>query len=174
MLALFCLCLFCVLIWEILAGGSSAQLTKLKYGEHTIRKTVLACMPALSPDLFFFTIFFRHHKNQSIFPHSRHRVESNGKRPTRHLCSALRHGLALPWACPGGNSCQEPSNTQTWLPFCISFFSNTSSDILIYVLLIYIGSSLFLQAAQPMLKLKSHQCFLSKYQFYLARKQSIF
>lgn len=147
MLALFCLCLFCVLIWEILAGGSSAQLTKLKYGEHTIRKTVLACMSALSPDFdFFLQFFFVTTKIKVCFPTQGTEWRAMGKDQPSICAQPYGMGspsLSLPW----GKQLPRALQYTDMASFLHFFFSNTSSDILTYVPLIYIGSSLFLQAA---------------------------
>lgn len=78
-------------------------------------------------------------------PLSPFQAQSSGKRPSWHLCSALMR-VTLPRACPGGNSCHEPSSTQVLLPFCSCFFQTFPQPHL--QLLMHAGSGLFLQAAQ--------------------------
>lgn len=82
-------------------------------------------------------------KSKSVSPFQ---AQSNGKRPSWHLRSALMR-VTLPQACPGGNSCHEPSSTQVLLPFAVFSFKPFLSHTYLQ-LLMHTGSSLFLQAVQ--------------------------
>lgn len=106
-------------------------------------------------------------------PLSPFQAQSSGKRPSWHLCSALMR-VTLPGACPGGNSCHEPSSTQVLLPFCSCFFQTFPQP--------HLPTTADARWQWPVLagcpnyvsKLKSHQCPLPKYQFYLARSRPVF
>lgn len=147
-----CVCLSYVLIRETLAGWGSAQLTRgcgctrkdreltseircchvCRPCPHNSHSEIIADWFEQSPN----TISLVHHyKNQSLFPHSRHRAESNGKKKNnRASVLSLAGWIILPWAWPGGNSCREPSSTQMLPPFCICFFQTFPQPYLWYIL----------------------------------------
>lgn len=70
---------------------------------------------------FFYNFFSSPQKSKYVSPLKAQSGDQWEKTNPASVLSLVAW-VALPWACPGGNSCQEPSNTQTWLPFCISFF----------------------------------------------------
>lgn len=119
----------CVWIWGVLAGWGSAQLmpgcawrtqqqkhsaatrASLVPGSGTL-KLLLICSSRTQIQFHSFIT-----KSKSVSPFQ---AQSNGKRPSWHLRSALMR-VTLPQACPGGNSCHEPSSTQVLLPFFQTF-----------------------------------------------------
>lgn len=137
-------CLFYVLSWEMLTVWGSAQLKKVKpllvsvahwRIESTLSVTQCCHTWQPCPRISHFGMMaglleqnpntvslVHHHENQRVFPPLK--AQSGDQWEKTHLASVLSHTVwvTLSWACPGGNSCQEPSNTQMLLPFCIYAF----------------------------------------------------
>lgn len=168
-----CVCLSYVLIRETLAGWGSAQLTRgcgctrkdreltseircchvCRPCPHNSHSEIIADWFEQSPNTISLVY---HYKNQSVFPHSRHRAESNGKKNQPGIraqpCRVDNPSLSLAWGkqLPGAFQYTDVAS------FLHLFFSNISSAIP----LIYTGTSLFSQAEQP-LHLKSNHINVS-------------